>query len=84
MVENERAKISVLDSESFLNKVKELVGEQTNYTKNNQINDALNKLEEAGLQANNLMFSKSEINAKELLNNLEGAKIPKDLSVENF
>ncbi|EMI4816224.1 hypothetical protein V6N98_001680, partial [Campylobacter upsaliensis] len=60
MVENDRAKLRVFDSESFLNRVKELVGE-------NPVKYALNKDE-----------------AKLFLENLNGAKIPEKLNIEDF
>ncbi|MCR2055646.1 hypothetical protein CHLV4139_09155, partial [Campylobacter helveticus] len=44
IVENERAKVRVIDSESFLNKVKELVGEREVYAKN-EVLDGLSSRE---------------------------------------
>ncbi|HEC1580291.1 TPA: hypothetical protein R1X62_000808 [Campylobacter upsaliensis] len=85
VVENDRAKVRVFDSEGFLNRVKELVGDTPAPLGANLEARALSGASQGPSKQEN--FIKKALNkdeAKLFLENLNGAKIPKKLDIEGF
>ncbi|EGK8074183.1 hypothetical protein IO361_000242 [Campylobacter upsaliensis] len=85
VVENDRAGVRVFDSESFLGRVKELVGDTPAPLGANLEARALSGASQGPSKQEN--FIKKALNkdeAKLFLENLNGAKIPKKLDIEGF
>ncbi|EAK1590718.1 hypothetical protein CK725_00005, partial [Campylobacter upsaliensis] len=85
VVENDRASLRVFDSESFLGRVRELVGDTPAPLGANLEARALSGASQGPSKQEN--FIKKALNkdeAKLFLENLNGAKIPKKLDIEGF
>ncbi|EHN6894261.1 DEAD/DEAH box helicase family protein [Campylobacter upsaliensis] len=85
VVENDRASLRVFDSESFLSRVRELVGDTPAPLGANLEARALSGASQGPSKQEN--FIKKALNkdeAKLFLENLNGAKIPKKLDIEGF
>ncbi|EPT1527797.1 PBECR2 nuclease fold domain-containing protein [Campylobacter upsaliensis] len=85
VVENDRAGVRVFDSESFLGRVRELVGDTPAPLGANLEARALSGASQGPSKQEN--FIKKALNkdeAKLFLENLNGAKIPKKLDIEGF
>ena len=85
VVENDRAGVRVFDSESFLSRVRELVGDTPAPLGANLEARALSGASQGPSKQEN--FIKKALNkdeAKLFLENLNGAKIPKKLDIEGF
>ncbi|EOV6235671.1 DEAD/DEAH box helicase family protein [Campylobacter upsaliensis] len=85
VIENDRASLRVFDSESFLGRVRELVGDTPAPLGANLEARALSGASQGPSKQEN--FIKKALNkdeAKLFLENLNGAKIPKKLDIEGF
>ncbi|MBS4306829.1 crystallin beta/gamma motif-containing protein [Campylobacter vulpis] len=85
VVENDRAKLRVFDSEGFLKRVKELVGDTPAPLGANLEARALSGASQGPSKQENLAkYTLNKDEARLFLENLNGAKIPEKLNIEDF